>query len=67
MVALFDNAEDLITENDRRYEENGSTQESVNVLGLNHRFTNKFITQSGSPPARICCPERHLSLVPEEG
>ncbi|KAG1768748.1 hypothetical protein EV702DRAFT_979254 [Suillus placidus] len=36
VVALFDNVEDLISENDRRYEEDGSTQESVNVLGLNH-------------------------------
>ncbi|KAG2749394.1 hypothetical protein P692DRAFT_20732070 [Suillus brevipes Sb2] len=27
VVALFDNAEDLITENDRRYDEDGSTQD----------------------------------------
>jgi hypothetical protein len=42
VVTLYDNVEDLITENDRRYEEDGSTQELVCLLALNHSFTQGF-------------------------
>jgi hypothetical protein len=41
-VALYDNTEDLITENDRRYTEDGSTQELVCLLAFKHSFTHVF-------------------------